>query len=90
MCKEDVDEVAAWIERTASHMDGPAEGDLAYFLDADLGVLARDAAGYGELGVRLIRHCHCLAFVKDGSPKKYHTQIHAKIKFYHHHQDHYR
>mmetsp|Transcript_44789 Transcript_44789/g.122306 ORF Transcript_44789/g.122306 Transcript_44789/m.122306 type:complete len:505 (-) Transcript_44789:144-1658(-) len=48
LCKEDVDEVAAWIERTASHMNGPAEGDLAYFLDADLAVLAREPAGYAR------------------------------------------
>mmetsp|Transcript_44790 Transcript_44790/g.122312 ORF Transcript_44790/g.122312 Transcript_44790/m.122312 type:complete len:96 (-) Transcript_44790:144-431(-) len=29
-------------------MNGPAEGDLAYFLDADLAVLAREPAGYAR------------------------------------------
>eukprot|EP01052_Picozoa_sp_SAG31_P043757 SAG31_NODE_7396_length_1698_cov_1.269663_1_plen_135_part_00 len=34
----DTSTVAGWIRRTARHMDGPADGDLAAFLDADLEV----------------------------------------------------
>jgi len=48
LSEKDVEMVAGWIERTASHMDGPADGDLAKFLDADLAVLAKDPAGYAR------------------------------------------
>ena len=40
----DIEPVAAWIERTAKHMDGAATGDLAHFLDADLQVLGKPPA----------------------------------------------
>ena len=43
-----MERVAQWIERTARHMEGPASGDLAHFLDADLMTLGRRAAGYAE------------------------------------------
>lgn len=43
-----MERVAQWIERTARHMEGPAFGDLAHFLDADLMTLGRRAAGYAE------------------------------------------
>ncbi len=41
---EDARAVHEWIVRTANHLDGPADGELATFLDADLAVLARCAA----------------------------------------------
>mmetsp|Transcript_23038 Transcript_23038/g.70520 ORF Transcript_23038/g.70520 Transcript_23038/m.70520 type:complete len:134 (+) Transcript_23038:2331-2732(+) len=41
-----VDRVAAYIERTANHLVGEADGDLAMFLDADLEVLSRSQAKY--------------------------------------------
>jgi len=44
----DVEAVAAYILRTAHHMDGPASGDLACFLDTDLAVLGRSPAEYAE------------------------------------------
>ena len=44
----DVDKVAAYIERTARHLDGDASGDLAGFLDADLAVLGSKPAAYAE------------------------------------------
>lgn len=45
---DQADEVASWIERTASHLKGKAEGDLAFFLDFDLAVLGESAAKYAE------------------------------------------
>jgi dephospho-CoA kinase len=45
---EEVERVGGYIERTAQHMDGPASGDLAHFLDADLATLGLDAAAYAE------------------------------------------
>ena len=44
----DVQTVAVYIERTARHLDGPASGDLAYFLDADLAVLGWQPPAYAE------------------------------------------
>lgn len=44
----DVDTVAAYIERTARHHDGPASGDLGHFLDADLAILGRPPPEYAE------------------------------------------
>ena len=54
-----VEPVAAWIERTASHMaGGPAEGDLAWFLDFDLAVLGAPPQRYARYAeaVRLEYH----------------------------------
>ena len=46
---EQTDEVAAWIERTGSHLKGgKTEGDLAYFLDFDLAILGESPAAYAE------------------------------------------
>jgi phosphopantetheine adenylyltransferase/dephospho-CoA kinase len=63
----DVDLVAKYIERTAHHLDGPATGDLALFLDCDLQVLARPPAEYAEYArqVRLeYAHYPSAAFCK--------------------------
>ena len=48
----DIEPVAAWIERTAKHMDGAATGDLAHFLDADLQVLGKPPAAYAAYAAR--------------------------------------
>lgn len=55
----DVEPVASWIERTAKHMDGAAQGDLAHFLDADLAVFGKPTHLY-FLYARQIRleYCH--------------------------------
>ena len=55
----DVETVAKYIERTARHLDGPASGDLALFLDADLAVLGKSPPAYAEYAraVRL-EYCH--------------------------------
>jgi predicted metal-dependent HD superfamily phosphohydrolase len=45
---EDTDTVTGWIERTAHHLQGKAEGDLAYFLDFDLAVLGKSPAQYAQ------------------------------------------
>ena len=56
---EDVDTVDAWIVRTASHLSGPATGDLAVFLDADLAVLGRPATSYARYAEAIRReYCH--------------------------------
>ena len=65
-----IDRVAAYIERTATHMDGPAAGDLAHFLDADLAVLGGPPAAYAEYArqVRLeYAHVPTPAFVAGRS-----------------------
>ena len=55
----DIEPVAAWIERTAKHMDGAATGDLAYFLDADLGVLGKPPATYAAYARQIrLEYCH--------------------------------
>ena len=53
-----VEPVVAWIERTAHHMDGPAQDDLAWFLDFDLAVLGATRARYARYAeaVRLEYH----------------------------------
>jgi len=43
-----IETVFDFIMRTASHMQGPAHGDLAHFLDADLLILAAPPAAYAE------------------------------------------
>jgi predicted metal-dependent HD superfamily phosphohydrolase len=67
--------VAAWIERTASHLppagsDATATptGDLAKFLDADLAVLGASGAAYARyaLQVRLEYHAHGDAAFRSG------------------------
>lgn len=40
--------VADYIRRTAHHLDGPASGDLALFLDADLSILAANWPQYAR------------------------------------------
>eukprot|EP01059_Diplonema_ambulator_P036993 TRINITY_DN9567_c1_g1_i1.p1 TRINITY_DN9567_c1_g1~~TRINITY_DN9567_c1_g1_i1.p1 ORF type:complete len:721 (+),score=242.84 TRINITY_DN9567_c1_g1_i1:1063-3225(+) len=45
---DDTEAVAAWIDRTANHLSGAADGDLAVFLDIDLAVLGRDRHAYFE------------------------------------------
>ena len=55
----DIEPVAAWIERTAKHMDGAATGDLAHFLDADLGVLGKPPATYAAYARQIrLEYCH--------------------------------
>ena len=44
--------------RTASHLDGPASGDLAIFLDIDLAVLGRSPSTYAQYAEG-IRHEYC-------------------------------
>ena len=55
----DIEPVAAWIERTAKHMDGAATGDLAHFLDADLQVLGKPPAAYAAYARQIrLEYCH--------------------------------
>jgi dephospho-CoA kinase len=58
LAQEDIDTVDAWIVRTASHLDGPASGDLAVFLDIDLAVLGRSPSTYAQYAEG-IRHEYC-------------------------------
>ena len=48
-------------------MDGPATGDLAYFLDFDLGVLGSDPAGYTAYAaaIRLEYQCGNFDIILD-------------------------
>ena len=46
LSEPEIQTVYDWIVRTATHMQGPATGDLAYFLDIDLSILGGDAATY--------------------------------------------
>ena len=55
----EVETVAAWIERTAKHMDGAAAGDLAHFLDADLNILGKSPATYAAYARQIrLEYCH--------------------------------
>ena len=59
--------VAGWIRRTASHMAGPAAGDLAFLLDFDLAVLGRAQPAYAEYTQQVRMEYHHVewgAFVK--------------------------
>ena len=54
-----IEPVAAWIERTAKHMEGAATGDLAHFLDADLAVLGKPPAAYAAYARQIrLEYCH--------------------------------
>jgi len=60
-----VEDIAAWIERTAAHLppagsNTATSGDLAKFLDADLAVLGASEAAYNRYAqqVRLEYHCY--------------------------------
>eukprot|EP01062_Namystynia_karyoxenos_P019363 TRINITY_DN17275_c0_g1_i1.p1 TRINITY_DN17275_c0_g1~~TRINITY_DN17275_c0_g1_i1.p1 ORF type:complete len:772 (+),score=250.67 TRINITY_DN17275_c0_g1_i1:113-2317(+) len=63
--------VAGWIERTAYHMKGPADGDLAHFLDADLAVLGRPPAEYARYAEQIrMEYAHVPdAAFRTGRPK---------------------
>ena len=47
LSESEIQTVYDWIVRTATHMQGPATGDLAYFLDIDLSILGACPEDYG-------------------------------------------
>ena len=66
----DIDAVAKYIERTMKHHDGPATGDLAYFLDADLQVFGFPPAKYAEYTKQCrLEYAHMPGFGPNGFPK---------------------
>eukprot|EP01063_Lacrimia_lanifica_P011230 TRINITY_DN1804_c0_g1_i1.p1 TRINITY_DN1804_c0_g1~~TRINITY_DN1804_c0_g1_i1.p1 ORF type:complete len:728 (+),score=298.71 TRINITY_DN1804_c0_g1_i1:45-2228(+) len=62
--EDDIAAVSAYIVRTATHMAGPAEGDLAAFLDIDLAVLGRAPAEYAEYAEAISREYHHIPYEK--------------------------
>jgi len=64
---QDEGHVVAWIERTAKHLDGPAVGPLAQFLDMDLAVLGLPLPRYlryAEYVRKEYHHYEDLAFLR--------------------------